>query len=172
MAENEHIARLAKQMERQVRKEQHLLLTQDEALELRRQGAMELYSICAGFAASVNRLLTPPVLELAPSDFSPEMFREPGSNLIQINAHGRIVQIAFQSTPQKFSTEKFLIPYILEGELRAYNREMLEQSQVRTQGLFFCLEEPRNTWHYYEWVHGRTGVFGADQLVSLLERII
>ena len=90
----------------------------------------------------------------------------------QVVAQGRIVQIAFESTREIFSTEKFLIPYILEGEVRAYNQKMLERTQVRSQALFFCLEDTRNTWGYYEWINGRTGAFGRDQLVSLLERIV
>jgi hypothetical protein len=172
MAEEERIARLAKQIGDEIRKDRHLLFTESEVFELRRQGAVELHSICADFAASVNRFLSPPVLELAPPEYAPEMFRNSGANLIQLNAHGRIVQIAFESTPEKFSTKKFLIPYILEGEVRAYNREMLERTQVRSQALFLCIEDSRTTWHYYEWSNGRTGAFGRDQLVSLLERIV
>lgn len=172
MSEDERIARLAKQIGSEIRKEQHLLLTTDEIIEHRRQGAKELHSICADFAASVNRLLAPPVLELTPSEFTPEMFRESGANVFQINAQGRIVQITFESTPQKFSTEKFLIPYILEGELHAYNQEMLERTQVRSQALFYCVEAKQNAWHYFEWVRGRTGIFGRDQLVNLLERLV
>jgi hypothetical protein len=98
------------------------------------------------------------------------MFRESGVNLIQVNAQGRIIQIAFEATP--VSTEKFRTPYILEGELRAFNQEMLERTQIRSQALFFCLEDTRNTWRYVEWLHGGTGAFDRDQLVSLLERLV
>jgi len=172
MPRDDRIARLVKQLDSDNRKDQHQLLTAPEVLELRREGASELYSICADFAASVNRLLSPPILELTPVEYTPEMFRESGANLIQLNAQGRIIQIAFEATREIFSTEKFLIPYILEGEVRAFNQEMLERTQVRSQALFFCLEEKRNTWRYYEWLHGRTGLFGRDQLVSLLERLV
>ena len=172
MPDEDRIARLAKQIGSEIRKEQHLLLTDNQVLELRRQGAAELHSICTDFAASVNRLLTPPVLELSPPEYLPESFRERGPNLIQLNARGRIIQVAFQATREKFSTEKFLIPYILEGEVRAYNKEMLARTEVRSQALFFCVEDRRNTWHYYEWLHGRTGAFGRDQLVSLLEHLV
>jgi hypothetical protein len=172
MPRDNRIARLAKQIDSDVKKDQHQLLTEMEVVGLRRQGASELYSICADFVASVNRLLSPAVLELTPPDYTPEMFRESGVNLIQINAQGRIIQIAFEATRKIFSTEKFLIPYILEGELRAFNQEMLERTQIRSQALFFCLEEKRNTWRYFEWLHGRAGAFGRDQLVSLLERLV
>ncbi len=172
MADEERIARLAKQIGDDIRKEQHLLLTDREVIELRRQGAAKLHGICSEFAASVNRLLVPPVLELAPPDYTPEMFRNTGANLIQLNARGRIVQVAFESTRDRFSTDKFLVPYILEGEVRAYNQEMLERTQVRTQALFFCLEENRPVWRYHEWANGRSGEFGTDQLVNLMERIV
>ena len=172
MAEEDRIARLARQIGEDVRKERHLLLTDSEVLEFRRRGAAELHAICAGFVGSVNRLLTPPVLEMAPSDFASEMFRNSGANLIQLNAQGRIVQIAFESTREKFSTDKFLIPYILEGEVRAYNQEMLERTQVRSHALFYCVEDTRKAWRYHDWVSGRSGVFSQEQLVSLMERIV
>jgi hypothetical protein len=172
MAEQDRISRLAKQIDSLTKKDQHLLLTETEVAGIRRQGAAELHAICADFVASVNGLLSPAVLELTPPVYAPEMFRERGVNLIQISAQGRNVQIAFEATREAFSTEKFLIPYILEGEVRAFNQEMLERTQVRSQALFFCLEQKKNTWHYYEWLNGRTGAFGRDQLVSLLERLI
>jgi hypothetical protein len=100
------------------------------------------------------------------------MFRESGVNLIQMNTQGRIVQIAFEATREIYSTEKFLVPYILEGEVRAYNQEMLERTQIQSRALFFCLERDRNTWHYFEWLHGPTGTFGRDELVRLLERLV
>ncbi len=172
MAEEERIARLARQIGEDVRKERHLLLNDSEVLEFRRQGAAELHAICGGFAASVNRLLTPPVLEMAPLDFAPEMFRNSGANLIQLNAQGRIVQIVFESTRERFSTDKFLLPYILEGEVRAYNQEMLERTRVRSHALFYCVEDSRKAWRYHDWASGRSGLFSQEQLVSLMERIV
>jgi hypothetical protein len=136
MAEQDRITRLAKQIDSDVKKDHHLLLTDVEVTSLRRQGASELHSICADFVASVNRQLSPPVLELSPPEYAAEMFRESGVNLIQVNAQGRIIQITVAATPGIFSTSKFRIPYILEGEVRAYNQEMLERTQIRSQALF------------------------------------
>jgi hypothetical protein len=148
MAEHDHIARLAKLIDSDIRKDKHLLLTEIEVVGLRRQGAIELHSICADFVASVNLQLSPPVLELSPPEYAAEMFRESGVNLMQVNAQGRIIQIAFEATP--VSTEKFRIPYILEGEVRAFNQEMLDRTQIRSQALFFCLDEAGNTWRHVE----------------------
>jgi hypothetical protein len=169
-AENDRIARLAKQIDGDIRKDQHLLLTQAEVLDLRRKGAFQLYSICSDLVASVNRVS--PALELTPSEYRAEMVRESGVNLIQINAQGRIVQIAFEATRELFSTEKFRLPYILEGEVRTFNQEMLERTQIRSQALFYCLEDGGNTWRFIEWLHGRTGIFDRRQLVDLVERLV
>jgi hypothetical protein len=172
MTEEDRITRLARLIDSDIRKDQPLRLTEIEVVDLRRKGAMELHAICADFVVSVNRQLSPPVLELSPAEYSAEMFRESGANLIQINAQGRTLQIAFEATREIFSTEKFRTPYILEGEVRAFNQEMLERTQILSQALFFCLEPKGNTWHYFEWLQGRTGAFGRHQLVSLLERIV
>jgi hypothetical protein len=118
-------------------------------------GALPDRPLCAGFVASVNRLLSPSVLELTPPEYFPQMFREFGVDLIQVNTQGHIAQIAFESTREVFSTEKFRVPFVLEGEVRAYNQEMLERTQIRSQALFFCLE------HFYEWLHGRTESLGT-----------
>ena len=117
------------------RKDQHLLLTAPEALELRRQG-LPSFTRYALIFASVNRLFSPPILELTPVGYGPEMFRESGANLIQLNAQGRIIQIAFQATREIFSREKFLIPSILEGEVRAFNQEMLERPKFAAKRCF------------------------------------
>ncbi len=172
MAEQDRIARLAKQIDSLAKKDQHLLLTEREVTDLRRKGASELHSICAGLVASLHRVVTPAVLELTPPEYAPEMFRKAGANLIQLNAQGRIVQIVFESTRELFSTDKFRIPYILEGEVRAYNQEMLERTQVRSKALFYCLEQDQTSWHYFEFLNGRTGAFDRDQLVGLLERLV
>jgi hypothetical protein len=172
MPEQNRIARLAQQIESVNKHEHYLLLTETEVLSLRRQGASELHAICAQFVASVNGLLSPTVLELTPPEYAAEMFHESGVNLIQISAQGRNIQIVFQAAGHNFSTEKFRIPYILEGEVRAYNQEMLEHVQIRSLPLFFCLEEKKNTWHYFEWLNGRTGLFNREQLVSMFERLL
>ena len=172
MAEQERIVKLAQRIDNVTRKDQHLLLTEVEVVELRRQGAMELHSVCADLVASVNHLLSPPILELTPPDYTAQMFRNSGVNLMQINTQGRIVQLSFEATAGIFSTEKFMIPYTLEGEVRSYNQEMLERTQIRSQALFYSLEESGNRWHYFDWLHGRSGVFGRDQLLGLLERLV
>ena len=172
MAQDDRIARLAQQLGSLTRKDEHRLLKEAEIVDLRRKGACELHSICSEFVASVNRLLSPAVLELTPPEYAPEIFRASGVNLIQINAQGRIIQIAFEATRELVSTERFRTPYILEGEVRTYNQEMLERVQIHSQALFFCVEESKTAWRYFEWRRGSTGVFNRELLVTLLERLV
>jgi hypothetical protein len=67
------------------------------------------------------------------------------------------------------STEKFPVPYVLEGEVRAYNQQMLERSEIRSRLLFFCVENEAATWRFYDWRTRSTGPFGNEFLASLME---
>lgn len=103
--------------------------------------------------------------------YSPEMFRESGVNLIRIGSQGREMQITFEATRQLFSTEKFLVPYVLEGEVRTYNQKMLEHFEIRSHALFFCLEEGYATWRFFDWRTKQTGPVGGELLVNLMGRL-
>lgn len=54
--------------------------------ELRRCGTAELHGVCAEFVSSLNRKLSESAIELSPSGYSPETFREPGLNIMQISS--------------------------------------------------------------------------------------
>jgi hypothetical protein len=127
--------------------------------------------MCAQFAGSVNAEVSGTVLEIAPPGYDAGVFQESGVNLIQISGRGRIIQIAFESTRELFSTEKYPIPYILAGEIRTYNQEMLERFAINTQGLFYCLDEKENTWRFADWRWNRSGVFDGKLLASLMEHL-
>src|SRR5580698_5828107 len=124
MANDDAIARLAKQIDA-ARQSEPSSISAEEIAELRRQGACQLHQICAQFVSSLNSRLSGSALDLSPPTYAPEMFRESGVNLVQMGAQGREMQITFQATPQLFSTEKFPVPYILDGEVRTYNQRML-----------------------------------------------
>ncbi len=170
MARDNAIVRLAKQIDA-AQKSERFLVNATEVAELRRQGACQLHQICLEFASSLNSELARAVLELAPPSYTPDMFREPGVNLFQMSSQGREMQITFQSTPQLFSTEKFRIPYILEGELRAYNQQMLDHFEIRTDMLFFCVEEDTASWRYFDWRRPRSAPVDHDLLAGLMERL-
>jgi hypothetical protein len=169
---DDRLARLAREIAALAQKDEHLMLKAAEIAALRRQAACAMHAVCAAFVASLNHLLPEPVVELSPAEYSEAMFRDSGANLIQINARGRIVQIVFQAPDPMVSTEKFKAPYILDGEIRAYNQQMLERVDIDDQLLFFCMEKDRNLWRYYDWRSNRSGVFDRELLVSLMERLV
>jgi hypothetical protein len=170
MAHEEAARRLARHIEAASRSEK--FLADAEAVgELRRRGAAELHRVCAEFVSTVNKSLSQAEIELAPPAYSPETFREPGVNVMQISSQGRQVQITFQAGAQLVSTEKFRIPYVLEGEVRAYNQKMLERFEIVTLAVFYCVGEEISGWRFYDWRTLRTGALNQDFLVELMETL-
>jgi len=170
MANDDAIARLAKQIDA-ARQSEPSSISAAEIAELRRQGACELHQICAQFVSSLNSRLSGSALDLSPPTYAPEMFRESGVNLVQIGTQGREMQITFQATPQLFSTEKFPVPYILDGEVRTYNQRMLDRFEIRTQSLFFCLNDHSASWRFFDWRGARAAPLDPALLASLMERL-
>ena len=165
---NDAIARLAKQIDSTTRSEK-LAVSGAAVASLRRQGAAELHRICAEFVSSVNSRLSEAALELVPAAYTPELFRESGANVLQISSQGRQMQFTFQAGPELVSTQKFLIPYVLEGEVRTYNQKMLERLEIRYMMMFFCVEGNDASWRYYDWRTAHTGAVGFELLASLME---
>jgi hypothetical protein len=170
MPDDDLIVRLAKQIDA-ARKSEPSLVTAEEVAALRRQGACQLHQICAEFVSLLNSRLSDSALDLSPPTFTQEMFRESAVNLIQISSQGREMQITFQATPQLFATEKFPVPYILEGEVRTYNQKMLERFEIRSHLLFFCLDENAAVWRCSDWRGGRPVPVDRDLLASLMGRL-
>ena len=168
MAPDDAIARLARQIDA-VRKAERFLVNADEVASLRRHGACELHRTCADFVSSVNSKLSGATLDLAPATYEPESFRQPGENLIQIGSQGRQMQIAFKAPSELVSTEKFMVPYVLEGEVRTYNQRMLERFEIRSLLLFFCVEVGTAHWCFFNWRSRQTGPVDHGLLVSLME---
>lgn len=168
MAQDDVIGRLARQIDATWKSEQRLV-NPDHVATLRRQGACELHRMCAEFVTAVNDRLSEMMLELSPPTYSPEMYREPGVNLMQISSQGRQLQIAFEAPTQLASTEKFAVPYVLEGEVRTYNQKMLERFDIRSHLIFFSVEKENARWHFFDWRTRHSGQFDRELLVSLME---
>jgi hypothetical protein len=168
MAQDDAIVKLARQIDA-ARKAERFLVNADEVASLRRHGACELHRICADFVSSVNSNLSEAALDLAPATYAPELFREPGENLIQIGSQGREMQIAFEAPSKLVSTEKFLVPYVLEGEVRTYNQRMLDRFEIRSLLLFFCVEAGTTHWRFFDWRSRHTGPVDHGLLVSLMK---
>lgn len=168
MSHNDAIVRLARQIDA-ARKAERFLVNADDVATLRRQGACELHRICAEFVSSLNSTLQVAAVELSPAVYTPEMFQAPGVNLVQISAQGREMQLAFEAPRSLTSTEKFAIPYILEGEVRAFNQKMLERFEIRSRLLYYCVENETASWRFFDWRTRSTGPLTRDLLANLME---
>jgi hypothetical protein len=166
------LKRLAENIDSLADKDQELMNRSREISDLRRKAAAEIHSICAEFVASLNRLLSRAEVILDPPVFGEQTFQEIGRNLIQINVSGRILQVEFSSTAELVSTEEFRIPYTMEGAVRAFNQQLLEKDIVEEQLIYYTLEKEKKWWRFFDARTYRSGPFGQEYLVTLMEQII
>jgi hypothetical protein len=163
------LKRLAASIEALAAKDDEALHRARDIAGLRRLAAGKLYGICTDFVTAVNGLLTQGEILLDPPDY---VFREEGTNLLQINARGRILQIEFETTPELVSTEDFRVPYTLSGSIRAFNKELLEKSLIEEQLIFYTLEKDRNMWRFFDARTYRSGPLDQEYLVALMEQLV
>jgi hypothetical protein len=170
--QRERLKKLAKRIDALAQKDETVIQRTREITALRREAAGELHEICAAFVRELNELLAETVLELHPEEYRPEGFQENGVNLFQINARGRILQIRFEAPPELISTENFRVPYILEGAVRCFNQQLLEQELIEEQLIFFTLEKLRNLWRFFDARTYRSGPCDVDYLIGLMEQLV
>jgi hypothetical protein len=168
----ERLRRLAGKIDALAQKDEVLLRRSREIGSLRRQAALELHGVCTDFVRDLNGMLTHTALVMDPPEYEPRHFEDHGVNLFQINARGRIVQVRFEGTPELISTEEFRIPYILEGAIRCFNQQLLEQDLIEEQLLFYTMERGRQMWRFFDPRTHRSGEFDTAYLTGLLEQLV
>jgi hypothetical protein len=166
------LQKLAEAIDALAGKDSVLIQKTQQVASLRRQAAAELHTICGNFVSELNRCLSNTQLQVDPPDYPPDSFQDIGVNLLQINIRGRILQIEFASTPEMISTENFRVPHILEGSVRCFNQELLEQAVIEEQFLFYCLEKKSNLWRFFDARTYRSGRFDQEYLISLMEQVV
>ena len=166
------LKRLAKSIDALAEKDEGFLRRAREIAALRQAAAADLYAICADFVSSVNRLLARMEIELDPPGFGSSSFQEDLVNLVQINVRGRILQVAFSSTPELVSTEDFRVPYTLQGTIRAFNQELLEKDIIEEQLIFYTLENHKKMWRFFDARTYRSGPFDQEYLIGLMEQLL
>lgn len=166
------LQKLAEAIDALAGKDSVLIQKTQQVASLRRQAAAELHTICSKFVSELNRSLSHTQLQVDPPDYSPDSFQDIGVNLLQVNIRGRILQIEFSSTPEMISTENFRVPHILEGSVRCFNQELLEQAVIEEQFIFYCLEKKCNLWRFFDARTYRSGRFDQEYLISLMEQIV
>jgi hypothetical protein len=166
------LKRLAVRIDSLVEKDEGFLQHAREIAALRQAAAADLYAICADFVASVNRLLARTEVELDPAGYGANSFQENSPNLVQINVRGRILQVAFSTTPELVSTEDFRVPYILAGSVRAFNQELLDKDIIEEQLIFYTLENHKKMWRFFDARTYRSGPFDQEYLIGLMEQLL
>ena len=166
------LKRLAGRIDELAEKDAGVLRRAREIAALRQAAAADLYAICADFVGSLNRLLERSGLELDPPGYGPGSFQEDVANLMQINVRGRILQVAFSTTPELICTEDFRVPYTLQGTIRAFNQELLDKDIIEEQLIFYTLEHHKRMWRFFDARTYRSGPFDQEYLIGLMEQLL
>jgi hypothetical protein len=170
---SDRLARLAARIDALAERDATAQREVEEIAALRLRAATELHATCAGFVNSLNRMLSRSEVHLDPPEFSPGAFREDFPNLFQLSFRGRILQIAFETTPVPLSTEEFRIPYTMKGELRWFNQDFLERDRIDERLLFYCVEPgPKRYWRAFDVRTYHSGPFDREYLIDLLELLV
>jgi hypothetical protein len=166
------LSKLAEKIDCLAEKDDSYLRHAREIEESRRGAAVELHAICARFVENLNRLLQKTSLVMDPPEYGPDRFFDHAPNLFQINVRGRILQLEFRATDELVSTEEFRIPYTLQGSIRSFSQQLLDQHVVREHWLFYCLEKDRRFWRYFDDRTYRSGAFDEEYLTGLMEELL
>lgn len=170
--QQDRLKRLAENIDALAEKDELLIRKTRQIAALRQKAAADLHAVCARFVTHLNTLLSKTRVAFDPPEYAAECFQEHGVNLFQINVRGRILQIGFRITPELVSTEEFRIPYTLEGAIRCFNQQLLEQNLILEHLLFYCLEKDRDFWRFFDERTYRSGPVDEDYLASLMEQLV
>ena len=169
---DERFQKLARRIEELRRKDES---AQEHRRQIgqRRTGAVQhLWHICSGFASHLNSYIEHDQLQLSPPG-PPGDFPEDNHLQLLMNARGRILLLDIGAPANLVASDNFKKPYILEGEVRIFNQELLEEEHVEEHGIFFCPDEgPQGTWMYWNGRSYKSGRVDENYLASLLDQIL
>lgn len=164
--------RLAKKLDELPAKDEERI-RQIREMELRqRLGAVELHELCLDLVHTLNSMLKKLRLEITPEVYNPDRIESENGLLFQINANGRILQVAVNSPENLITTEHFRIPYVLRGAVRSFNQESLERQEIQETPIFYCQEREDFAWVFMETRTRKTGPVDKDFLMDVLERLL
>jgi hypothetical protein len=178
MAED-RIRRLARKIEDLRRKDESSAARRNDIHRQRQQAAERLHGLCDKFVARVNALIKEDQLILVPSEFPSETSDECRLQFM-INVRGRVLLIDLEPPPSLVSTELFRKPYILQGEVRFFNQELLDDSRVEENGLFFCPNEGakdgagrrQGEWLFWNGRTYKSGPVDDEYLAELMDQLM
>jgi len=133
----DRIRRLARKIEDLRRKDESAAARRREIQRQRLEAARQLHCVCHTFVGKINELIKEDQMSLVPGEFSDETVEDCRWQYM-LNVRGRVLLIDLEPPPSLVSTELFRKPYIMQGEVRFFNQELLDDSRVEEHGLFFC----------------------------------
>ena len=168
----DRINKLAQEIDTIAQRDEERILHAQQIADSRARAALDLFTICASFVNAVNEVTSRVKLDLSPLGYRPESFQDPGPNLFQINAAGRVIQLTFTANEPLTSTENFRMPYILEGAVRWFNQESLDGLRIREHQLFCTLLRGRHQWIVVDRQTNRRATLDNDYLADRFEELL
>ncbi len=175
----DRIRRLARKIEDLRRKDESASTRRRAIYRQRLEAAKRLHKVCDCFVTRLNTLIKEDPMSLVPSEF-PEEITEDCRLQFMLNVRGRVLLIDLEPPPSLVSTELFRKPYIMQGEVRFFNQELLDDSRVEEHGLFFCPNEGikdasgrrQGAWLFWNGRSYSSGPVDDDYLAELMEQLM
>jgi hypothetical protein len=180
---DDRIRRLARKIEDLRRKDETASSRRHEIHRQRHEAAERLHKICECFVEQVNGMIKEDQMMLVPAEFTEESNHDsPDDSRMQLmlNVRGRVLLIDLEPPPSLVSTELFRKPYILQGEVRFFNQELLDDSRVEEHGIFFCPNEGAKdanghragAWLFWNGRSYKSGPVDDGYLAELMEQLM
>ena len=176
---DDRIRRLARKIEDLRRKDDSANLRRKEIFKQRVEAAQRLHAVCRVFVEKIDGMIKEDQMTLVPDEF-PVSTNEDCRLQYMLNVRGRVLLIDLEPPQQLISTELFRKPYILQGEVRFFNQELLGDSRVEEHGLFFCPNEGlrdgdgrrRGEWLFWNGRSYKSGPADDSYLAELMDQLM
>ena len=171
-ARDDRFQKLSRRIEELRRKDEAAQERRSQICKRRAEAIHQLWHICSGFARHLNSYIEHDPLHLSPSD-PPGDFPENSQLQLLMNVRRRILLLDIGAPAALVGNDNFKKPYILEGEVRLFNQELLEEERVEEHGIFFCPGEgSQGAWMYWNGRTYKSGHVDETYLASLLDQIL
>ncbi len=169
---DERFQKLARRIEELRRKDETAHQRRMQIAAQRTQAVRQLWETCNTFVEHLNSYVEQDRLELSPAE-PPDQISEDYQVQLLLNVRGRVLLMDIRAPTNLVATDNFKKPYILEGEVRFFNQELLEDDRVEEHGIFFCPGEGKGgAWMYWNGRTYKGGRVDQDYLAGLLEQIM
>ncbi len=171
-AHEERFQRLARRIQELRLKDEEAQQRRARIAEQRSEAVRRLWELCHTFSEHLNTYIRHDRVELTPVE-PPEEVPEDVPVQLLLNVRGRVLLLDVRAPANLISTENFKKPYILEGEVRFFSQELLEDERVEEHDIFFCPDEGKSgAWLYFNGHNYKSGPVEELYLAGLMERIL